>query len=134
MATIRLDQRAVRAELNRFASRDVARVAREVEARAKQLAPVDTGRLRASISAQPRVTFRGPTVRVTADVNYATFVENGTRPHVIRPRRAQVLKFKVGGRTVYAKVVHHPGTKGVHFMAKAVQQVGIRNGYNVRVT
>lgn len=122
------------AELNRLASRDVARVAREVEALAKQLAPVDTGRLRASIHSQPRVTFRGPTVTVTADVNYATYVENGTKPHLIRPRRRQVLKFKVGGKTVYAKVVHHPGTKAQPFLATAVRQVGIRNGYNVRVT
>lgn len=132
VGTIRLDRRAVTAELNRLASRDVARVAREVEARAKQLAPVDTGRLRSSISARPRVTFRGPTVRVAADVNYATFVENGTKPHVIRPRRAKVLKFKVGGRTVYARIVHHPGTKAQPFLSRAVREVGIRNGYNVR--
>lgn len=119
--------------MNRLAARDAARVAREVEARAKQLAPVDTGRLRGSIQAQPRFTFRGPTVRVSADVNYATFVENGTAPHVIRPRNAKALKFKIGGRVVFARVVHHPGTKAVHFMARAVRQVGIRNGYDVRI-
>lgn len=134
MARIRLDPRAVQAEVNRLAARDAARVAREVEARAKQLAPVQTGRLRSSIHAEPKFTFRGPTVRVSADVNYATFVENGTAPHLIRPRTAKALKFKIGGRTVYAKVVHHPGTKAVHFMAKAVREVGIRNGYDVRIT
>lgn len=132
MASIRLDRRAVTAEINRFASRDVARVAREVEARAKALSPVDTGRLRASIQARPRVTFRGPTVRVVADVNYAPFVENDTRPHIIRPKKGKYLRFKVGGHVVYAKIVHHPGTKGKHFLERAVREVGIRNGYNVR--
>ncbi len=39
------------------------------------------------------------------------FVEEGTRAHVIRPRRAGgVLVFESGGETVYARVVHHPGT------------------------
>lgn len=133
MARIRLDPSAVKAEINRIAARDAARVAREVEARAKQLAPVNTGRLRGSIQAQPKFTFRGPTVRVSADVNYATFVENGTAPHVIRPRNAKALKFKIGGRVVFARVVHHPGTKAVHFMARAVREVGIRNGYDVRI-
>ncbi len=134
VARIRLDRVAVRAELNRIAGRDVARVAREVETLAKLYAPVDTGRLRGSIQARPRVTFRGPTIRVEANVNYATFVENGTDPHVIRPKNKKVLKFRVGGRVVYAKIVHHPGTKAVHFMARAVRQAGIRNGYNVRTT
>jgi hypothetical protein len=120
--------------VNRLAARDAARVAREVEARAKQLAQVQTGRLRSSIHAEPKFTFRGPTVRVSADVNYATFVENGTKPHVIRPRNKKALKFKMGGRTVFAAVVNHPGTKAVHFMAKAVREVGIRNGYDVRIT
>ena len=131
---IRLDPVAVRAEVSRLALRDVARVARQVEARAKQLAPVDTGRLRASITVRPSVSLRGPTVRVQADAAYATFVENGTRPHEIRPRRRRALKFKVGGRTVFARVVQHPGTTGVHFMSRAVREVGSRNGYNVRLT
>jgi len=130
---IQLDPAAVRVTVSRLASRDVARVAREVEARAKQLAPVDTGRLRSSITVRPSLSLRGPSVRVSADVSYATYVENGTRPHEIRPRRRKALKFKVGGRTVFATVVHHPGTKGVHFMARAVREVGLRNGYNVRL-
>lgn len=130
---IRLDPTRVRAEMSRLAARDVARVARQVEERAKQLAPVDTGRLRGSITVRPFVGLRGPSVRVSADVSYATFVENGTRPHVIRPRTKRALKFKVGGRTVYARVVHHPGTRAVHFMSRAVREVGIRNGYSVRI-
>ena len=41
---------------------------------------------------------------------YAPFVEFGTGPHDIRPKKAKALYFN--GR--FAKVVHHPGTKGQH--------------------
>ena len=33
-----------------------------------------------------------------------------TRPHVILPRRAAVLAFELGGRTVFSKKVNHPGS------------------------
>lgn len=34
-----------------------------------------------------------------------------TKPHEIRPRRAEALHFVIGGKDVFAKVVHHPGSK-----------------------
>lgn len=120
--------------MNAFADRDAKRVARLIEARAKVLAPVDTGRLRNSIKTTRKLTARGPTYQVGTNVEYAPYVENGTRPHVIRPRRAQVLRFKVNGRTVYAKVVHHPGTRAQPFLSRATREIGAQNGYNVRIT
>jgi hypothetical protein len=50
------------------------------------------------------------------------FVLDGTRPHVIRPRRAKALRFDMGGRTVFAKRVNHPGTKPNNFMAEALRE------------
>ncbi|MEU5834468.1 hypothetical protein ABZ820_12460 [Streptomyces diacarni] len=50
------------------------------------------------------------------------YVLNGTRPHVIRPRRAKALRFDAGGRTVFAKVVHHPGTRANNFLGAAVRE------------
>jgi len=63
-----------------------------------------------------------------------SYVSRGTRPHIIRPRKARVLVFPTGyvphteprgpsysgpgkatGPTVLATVVHHPGSKGRHF-------------------
>lgn len=120
--------------MNAFADRDAKRVARLVEARAKVLAPVDTGRLRASIRTTRKLTARGPTYQVSTNVEYAPYVENGTRPHIIRPRRAKALAFRVGGRLVFAQVVHHPGTKAQPFLSRAVREVGVANGYNVRIT
>ena len=134
MPSIRLNPGAVRAELSRASLRNVSDVADQVEAQAKILAPVQTGHLRASIRKIPVFSIRGPAFRVEATASYAPFVENDTAPHIIRPRRAQVLRFRVGGRVVYAKIVHHPGTKGQHFLAKAVRQVAMRNGWNSRIT
>lgn len=49
------------------------------------------------------------------------FVHNGTRKHVIRPRRKDYLRFTVGGRVVYAKIVHHPGYRGDPFLTRALR-------------
>lgn len=106
--------------------------ARQIVARAKVLAPVDTGRLRASIRVERRSTF-GLRQRWTvgSDVEYAPMVNDGTRPHIIRPRRAKALKFTVGGRTVYARVVHHPGTRANPFLDKALADVARSRGYSI---
>ena len=133
MARIRLD----RAELSRTirgASRsELETAARQVMNRAKVLAPVRTGRLRASIRIEAR---RTATLRskftIGSDVEYAAFVNDGTRPHIIRPRTRQALKFRIGGRVVFAKVVHHPGTRPRPFLDKALQEVAAARGYSFR--
>jgi hypothetical protein len=60
-----------------------------------------------------RTIASGPTefrVRVGSSKPYALFVHNGTRPHLIVPRRSTVLVFWSGGGTVFSRRVHHPGT------------------------
>lgn len=76
---------------------------------------------------------------------YARYVEEGTAPHIIRPRlafgmygplqvgqtrrphndygagRGSFLRFYVGGRAVFARSVKHPGTNPMPFMAPAAQ-------------
>jgi hypothetical protein len=39
-------------------------------------------------------------------------VEYPTRPHIIEPRNARVLRFVIGGRVIFTTRVRHPGTKG----------------------
>lgn len=56
-------------------------------------------------------TANGITVMVGSEHPIALIHHNGTRPHEIRPRTASVLAFEIGGQTVFATVVHHPGTK-----------------------
>lgn len=71
-----------------------------------------------------RPIFRGsaanPVGIVMVDHPAATYVLYGTQPHDIRPKTKKVLRFKMGGLVVYAKVVHHPGTKENNFLLKAL--------------
>lgn len=101
--------------------------------RAKTLAPVDTGRLRASIRIEARRTFTLRSVyTIGSDLDYAPMVHDGTRPHIIRPRTKQALKFRVGGRTVFATIVHHPGTRARPFLDRALREVAASRGYSFR--
>lgn len=51
---------------------------------------------------------------------YAGFIEYGTRPHVIRARRAQYLRFMWRGKLTFRKSVNHPGTRPYKFLYRAV--------------
>jgi len=107
-----------------------------LEGKVKERTPVRTGRLRASI------THGGKGLRYTVgtDVKYARFVEEGTKPHVIRPRTKKALAWSGGGRTaaglgrgpqgtkkrggqlIVRKRVNHPGTKGTQMFERAGQE------------
>lgn len=82
-------------------------------------APVASGKLRDSIAivSTPGKRVIGP------DVPYADFVELGTQPHVIRAKPGGTLAFSVGGNTVYAAVVNHPGTKPNPFVKRSLDAV-----------
>ena len=87
---------------------------------AKALVPRKTGNLGRTI--KPGGLTPSYTI-VKATAGYAAYVELGTRPHIIKPRNRKVLAFpaagsarlsgslKSGGSLIFAKVVHHPGTK-----------------------
>jgi len=45
-----------------------------------------------------------------------TFLEFGTRPHVIEAKEGGALKFEVDGETIFAHRVFHPGTKPLGFV------------------
>lgn len=88
--------------------------ARRVQRNARRMAPGKMGR-------KVRAVVVGKHVRVESDHPATMFVIKGTRPHIIRPRTRQVLKFTVRGGTVFARVVHHPGTKKNDFLTKALR-------------
>jgi len=48
-----------------------------------------------------------------ADLKYAEIQEYGgvTSPHDILPARAKALAFLMGGQQVFARIVHHPGSR-----------------------
>jgi HK97 gp10 family phage protein len=66
--------------------RHVFKMGVNIQSSAKRLCPVDTGRLRSSIqTTTPRDTGSGVSVRVGSNVNYARYVELGTRRMRARP-------------------------------------------------
>jgi HK97 gp10 family phage protein len=112
-------------QVNDILQRRMRQIIRLVAADARVNAPVDTGRLAQAIKEDP-ITSDGPfrvTGGVTSHAPYSAFVHQGTKPHVIRPRNASALKFQMGGKTVFAKSVNHPGTRPRPFLTKAVERV-----------
>ena len=122
-ATVQLNLGAIQSLLNSPqgpVARDMMRRGRKVEALAKRLAPVDTGRLAGSITTTPINVNGKPGAAIGTNVEYALAVHNGTRPHTIQPKRAQVLRFKAGGSVVFTSKVNHPGTSADPFLEDAL--------------
>jgi hypothetical protein len=111
----------------------VTKVTKQILNRAKILAPVRTGRLRASGKMDIKITHFGPTGTVSFTVRYAHYVHDGTRPHIIRAKNKKVLKFKVQGHVIYRPLVHHPGTRPRPFLTRALVEVAPANNFLVNV-
>jgi hypothetical protein len=64
--------------------------------------------------------------RVTSRARHSQWVHEGTPPHVITPHvPSSWLRFpwkKLGGKVVFAKVVHHPGTAANDFLVRALKK------------
>ena len=88
--------------------------------RARDLVPVEAGRLRDSIKLDKVDELK---MIVSADAPYSGFVEFGTRPHVIRPKVRRALRFEVDGKVVFATRVYHPGTSPHPFFEPAFDYV-----------
>lgn len=86
---------------------------------AKANSPYKSGKLRRSIAPRFHNIMKG---EVSTHTPYAAYVEYGTRPHTIVPRRAKVLAFKSGGSMVFARKVNHPGFSGRFYMRRTAQQ------------
>lgn len=132
MARIRVDQAQMRRVIRGASRTELENTGRRVVNRAKVLCPVDTGRLRASIRGSTSRTWTlRPQFTVSSNVDYAPMVHDGTRPHTIRPRTKQALKFTVGGQVVFARVVHHPGTRARPFLDRALREETAGRGYRI---
>lgn len=78
-----------------------------------------TGNLRRSID---RRVFSAAKGVVFVGEKYGKYVEFGTRPHIIRPKNAKMLAFRVGGQLVFARQVNHPGSKPYPYMKPAFEE------------
>lgn len=94
-----------------------------VQRDARKLAPVDTGRLRASIT--PQVRTRGNNLEgvVGSNVKYAPYMELGTRPH-FPPLAALEVWAARHHTTAYAvcRAIARRGTKARRFLQNAFLQ------------
>jgi HK97 gp10 family phage protein len=95
----------------------VEKAVRDVEAQAKARAAVDTGAMKSSIAGKMTGRFSG---EVAPHVEYAIFVEYGTRAHVITAKGGGLFW---PGAAHPVKSVNHPGTAAQPFMRPAADAV-----------
>lgn len=106
---------------NGIVGRDMDRRGAYVATQARMQVGVDTGALRRTITHNTH-TLRGfgPMTVVSAggpEAPHGLLHHQGTRPHEIAPKAVKsVLKLNIGGKTVYATRVIHPGTRENNYL------------------
>lgn len=76
-------------------------------------------KLKASTTWRQTSTFK---IKTSAPLKHASFINDGTSPHVIKPRRRKALRFVADGAVHFAKRVNHPGTQPTHYFDRANQK------------
>lgn len=112
-------QKAAGEVVSRKVAKNMDRFAGLILAEMKIKVPVDTGNLRDHLR-----------IKVLADrweigpegVDYAMAVEHGSKPHTIRAKNGGTMAFQIGGRTVYAKSVRHPGNRAQPYIRPAYEK------------
>ncbi len=105
---------------------DITKRAVKLQAAADKMCPVRTGKLRSTGRKQDGLEGEKPYTDVIygreGETDYLGYVLFGTEAHEIvpHPRPNGRLRFVVGGAVIYAKAVHHPGTRANNFMEKAI--------------
>jgi hypothetical protein len=82
--------------------------------------PERTGQLKRDV--RSRASADGGELEMYAP--HAVFALGPTRPHMIYPRAAKALRFQMGGKTVFASSVRHPGTKENDFIGRGLTNAG----------
>jgi hypothetical protein len=73
---------------------------------------------------QRSITWYMPTensARIIAQADYAKYVEFGTKPHTILPKRRKALKIPTPEGYIFRKKVSHPGSKPYPFFFANLQ-------------
>jgi len=103
--------------------RYLARKGNTVSMLAKAQVGVRTGALRASIHMRHMRDTRGQYVKIGSPLNYALVHHEGSKPHLIKPNKAHVLRYVSKGRVMYAHAVMHPGTKANRYLTDNLRAV-----------
>ena len=96
---------------------------RQIMVLAKSQAGLRTGALRASIHMRHSRDPRGQYVKIGSSLPYARMHHEGTKPHMIYPRKAKQLRFVKRGQVIYASAVRHPGTKANKYLTNPMRAV-----------
>jgi hypothetical protein len=107
--------------------RHVMRLLSAIEQRALAKVGVKTGQLKNSARKELQLRSDGVVGVLRFDAPHAILHHEGTRPHLIVPRSAKVLRFPGRSGIVFARRVNHPGTKPNRFLYDAMVEV-IRGG------
>ena len=92
-------------------SQELERTALRIERQSKELAPVDTGDLRRSITTDGG----GLSYEVGTNLEYAEYIEEGTSPHTITGNDY----FYWEGAELPVRSVNHPGNRAYLYMETA---------------
>lgn len=119
---VRIDQGALQRLLRRRGGRAHQTLSRRTERVADYVEAEAPGRMGEFVSWHVEDGPRGLQGVVICDHPAVLFVLNGTKPHLIRPRKRKgVLRFEAGGDVVYTRLVRHPGTRPNNFMARGLR-------------
>jgi hypothetical protein len=92
--------------------REIKKRAIKVQAAAKRQVGIKTGRLQRSIRIYGHKKIaNGQRMYIGSAVPYALMHHEGTKRHMIFPKKRSYLKFRSKGVLVFARAVNHPGTK-----------------------
>lgn len=115
------------AKLRRILNSPTGEVGREVRKRgeiartfARAKVGKRTGALAMSLYIEQSTAIAGQKMSIGSNLPYALAHHEGTRPHLIHARGAEVLRFSSKGRIVYSRAVMHPGTRPNRYLADAV--------------
>lgn len=102
--------------------RDMAVRATRVQGGAVHQAGKKTGKLSQSIVKRYVLDSKGPAIWIGSEQPHALLHHEGTRPHVILPKKGAVLVFvSKQGQTVFSRRVNHPGTKPNRYLVDNLQ-------------
>lgn len=100
-------------------------IGRTIVIAAKRQVGVDTDELRASIGMIHSRGLIEQYITIGSDVGHALEHHEGTRPHMIRAKNHEFLRFSAGSRVVYARQVMHPGTRPNHYLSDQLYLVRV---------
>jgi len=106
--------------------KDINKRGQKLQQLARRQVGKKTGRLAASITSITTVDAKG-VINVTGSGSKIALIHHeGAKAHIIRPKRAKMLRFVQNGRVRYANVVHHPGHRSNKYLTGNLPRVILR--------